>query len=261
MGKMIRFTFVSKIWKSVWIGFIFTGFYLSLGGCLDADPIPSKVNEIRLPFGTERVRFPNGSFSDFVQNLPLKSESTLWTYKKQNIIKRYDTVAVVDLPLLFQDDLEQCADYSMRVWAEYHKQKNHLNRLYLFDYNGNRKRFSESGLSYNSFLRKAFASSNSYSLKKGGSVVSEKDLRPGDLFVQNETGGIGHVSVILDSAENKKGEKFFLIGFSFMPAQEMHIEKAPSDFGSAGWFTYRGFIAHLNESYPYGTPVLRRFPE
>lgn len=261
MGKMIRFSFASKIGKRIVFVLILFGFYLFIGGCLEADPIPLKVNEIRLPPGAVRVRFPNGSFPEFVRNLPLKSEATLWTYKKQNIIRRYDMIAVVDLPLLFKDDLEQCADYSMRVWAEYHKQTNNLNRLYLFDYNGNRKRFSESGLSYQSFLRKAFASSNSYSLKKGGEKVEEKDLRPGDLFVQNETGGIGHVSVILDSAKGKNGENLFLVGFSFMPAQEMHIEKAPNEFGSAGWFTYGGFISHLNESYPYGTPVLRRFSE
>ncbi|RHX82090.1 DUF4846 domain-containing protein [Leptospira yasudae] len=237
------------------------GLYFPIAGCLDAEPTPTKVNEIRLPAGASRIAFPKNSFSDFVQNLPLKNEPTLWTYKKQNIIRRYDTIAVLDLPLLFKDDLEQCADYSMRVWAEYHKQTGNLNRLYLFDYNGNRKQFQESGLSYSSFLRKAFASSNSYSLKKGGAVVTEKDLRPGDLFVQNETGGIGHVSMILDSAEAKNGKKLFLIGFSFMPAQEMHIEKAPNEFGSSGWFTYEGFIGHLNESYPYGTPVLRRFSE
>ncbi len=243
--------------KSTLIVLIVFGFFIPASGRLDANP--SKVNEIELPSGTQRVRFEKNSFPDFVQNLPLKPEPTLWTYKKENIIRRYDTIAVLDIPLMFKDDLEQCADYSMRIWAEYHKQNRSLNRLYLFDYNGNRKSFSESGLSYSSFLRKAFASSNSYSLKKGGRTVPENELRPGDLFVQNETGGIGHVSMILDSAQDRQGKRFFLIGFSFMPAQEMHIEKAPKKFGSRGWFTYSGFLSHLEESYPYGNSVLRRF--
>ncbi|EMY77173.1 putative lipoprotein [Leptospira weilii serovar Ranarum str. ICFT] len=247
----------SLFWKLFLFGLILFGFFSSVSGCLEA--APTKVNEINLPSETTRIRFEKDSFPDFVQNLPLKSEPTLWTYKKENIIRRYDTIAVLDLPLLFRDDLEQCADYSMRIWAEYHKRQNRLNRLYLFDYNGNRKSFSESGLSYSSFLRKAFVSSNSYSLKKGGKTISEKELRPGDLFVQNETGGIGHVSVILDSAQDRQGKRFFLIGFSFMPAQEIHIEKAPEEFGSRGWFTYSGFLSHLKESYPYGNPVLRRF--
>ncbi|AXR66131.1 DUF4846 domain-containing protein [Leptospira mayottensis] len=249
-------SFVLKLTLIVLIAFCF---FSPVSGCLDADSTPSKVNEIPLPPETTRVRFAENSFPDFVQNLPLKSERTLWTYKKQNIIRRYDTIAVLNVPLLFQDDLEQCADYAMRIWAEYHKQKNRLNRLYLFDYNGNRKFFSESGLSYSSFLRKAFVSSNSFSLKKGGKIILEKELKPGDLFVQNESGGIGHVSMILDLSENRNGDRFFLIGFSFMPAQEMHIEKAPEIFGSHGWFTYSGFLSHLKISYPYGNSVLRRF--
>ncbi|EKR71285.1 hypothetical protein LEP1GSC041_1689 [Leptospira noguchii str. 2006001870] len=256
--RLIQFSrfFVLKLTFTVMIVF---GFFLPAYSCVDADSIPSKVNEIPLPPGTTRVRFEKKSFPDFVQNISLKSDRTLWTYKKQNIILRYDTIAVLDVPLLFQSDLEQCADYTMRIWAEYHKQSNLLNRLYLFDYNGNQKFFSKSGLSYSSFLRKAFVSSNSYSLKKGGKTISETDLKPGDLFVQNETGGIGHVSMILDLAENQKGEKFFLIGFSFMPAQEMHIERAPKEFGYRGWFTYSGFLSHLKKSYPYGDSVLRRF--
>ncbi len=249
----------SFILKLALIVLVVFGFFIPVFSCVDADTIPSKVNEIVLPSETTRIRFEKNSFPDFIQNLPLKLDRTLWTYKKQNIILRYDTIAVLDLPLLFQSDLEQCADYTMRIWAEYHKQKNRLNQLYLFDYNGNQKFFFKSGLSYSSFLRKTFASSNSYSLKKGGKIISEKDLKPGDLFVQNETGGIGHVSMILDLAENRKGERFFLIGFSFMPAQEMHIERAPEKFGSRGWFTYSGFLSHLKESYPYGNSVLRRF--
>ncbi|EKR82407.1 DUF4846 domain-containing protein [Leptospira interrogans] len=259
-------TFANKFRKRILTLIQSLRFFLKLAlivfgvsSCVYADTTPSKVNEIALPSESTRVRFKKNSFSDFVQNLPLKSDRTLWTYKKENIIRRYDTIAILDVPLLFQSDLEQCADYTMRIWAEYHKQNNHLNRLYLFDYNGNQKFFSKSGLSYFSFLRKVFASSNSYSIKKGGKIISETDLKPGDLFVQNETGGIGHVSMILDLAENRKGEKFFLIGFSFMPAQEMHIERAPKEFGSRGWFTYSGFISHLKESYPYGHSVLRRF--
>ncbi|XDD51870.1 DUF4846 domain-containing protein [Leptospira sp. WS92.C1] len=230
-------------------------------GCLNAESVYARVNEIEPPSHANRIRYPQHSFPDFVQNLPLKSEKVLWTHDQKNIIGRYDTIAVVDLPLLFKDDLEQCADYSMRVWAEYHKQNGSLNRFYLFDYNGNRKQFRGSGLSYVAFLRKVFVSSNSYSLKRGGAAIQETDLRPGDLFVQNENGGIGHVSMILDTAVGKEGKKFYLIGFSFMPAQEMHIEKAPNQFGAKGWFTYNGFISYLKESYPYGTPMLRRFSE
>ncbi|TGK10845.1 DUF4846 domain-containing protein [Leptospira stimsonii] len=254
--------FISVLFQSgILTGTLWIGGFLFLASCLEAESKWEKISDIETPEGSSRISYPKESFSNFVRNLPLKSEPTLWTYQKENIIRRYDVLAVLNVPLLFRDDLEQCADFAMRIWAEYHKQKNLLNRFYLFDYNGRKKSFRESGMNYVSFLRKSFVSSNSYSLKKGGMSITEADLRPGDIFVQNETGGIGHASMVLDSAENSNGEKFYLIGFSFMPAQEMHIEKAPKKFGTKGWFTYKGFLKHLEEFYPYGEPVLRRFPE
>ena len=79
------------------------------------------------------------------------------------------------------------------------------------------------------------------------------------MIVQNQTGSIGHASMIVDACKNRKGEKLFLMGFSFMPAQEFHIEKAPAGYGKHGWFTVKGMQDFLEKYYPYGKPVLRRF--
>ena len=84
-------------------------------------------------------------------------------------------------------------------------------------------------------------------------------LKPGDMIVQNRNGGIGHASVILDVCESKKGEKLYLIGYSFMPAQEFHIEKAEEKYGRDGWFTIEGYFRYLSEFLDFGEPVLRRF--
>jgi hypothetical protein len=79
--------------------------------------------------------------------------------------------------------------------------------------------------------------------------------------------------MIMDVCENGQGERLYLIGFSFMPAQEFHIEKAPGrlagrstrrrgnsePYGKEGWFSYGGYIRYLEEYYPFGEPVLRRF--
>jgi len=218
-----------------------------------------QVRSIPVPETYERVKYPNGSFSNYLQNLPLKTENKVSSFKKQDLSHWYPIFAVIYKPLLFQDDLEQCADFTMRLWADFHKDTNQLDSLYLFNYAGTKFHFKESKLTYLKFLRKAFASSNSYSIKKGAKEISYKELIPGDLFVQNETGGIGHVSMILDHAKSKSQEDLYLIGFSFMPAQEMHIEKSPANRGKAGWFSYEGFLKHLTENYPYGKPVLRRF--
>ncbi|BDA79514.1 hypothetical protein LPTSP3_g24440 [Leptospira kobayashii] len=232
--------------------FIFITFNL----CLYS--FPNIVKEIPVPEGFQRIDFPKNSFADYLQNLPLKKEAKVLSYQKKDLSDWYDMIAVINKPLLFQDDLEQCADFSMRLWADYHKESGRLDKLYLFDYPGKKRYYKDSKKDYNRFLRNAFASSNSYSLKKGAIPVTKENLQPGDLFVQNETGGIGHVSMILDEAKYKN-QKLYLIGFSFMPAQEMHIERSPTDKGKEGWFSYEGFIQHLRTKYPYGNPVLRRF--
>ena len=91
--------------------------------------------------------------------------------------------------------------------------------------------------------------------------VNPEDLQPGDMFVQNQTGGIGHVSLIVDACQNQEGKRLFLIGYSFMPAQEFHIEKAKRKHGKDGWFTVEGYKKYLKQLpfSRYGAPVFRRF--
>jgi len=86
-------------------------------------------------------------------------------------------------------------------------------------------------------------------------------LKPGDMFVQNKDGGIGHVSLVVDCAKNINGEQIYLIGYGFIPAQEFHIEKAQTGYGIDGWFTKKGYEKYLSEYpfSPYGKPVIRSF--
>jgi hypothetical protein len=214
---------------------------------------------IPVPAGYQRNTYPEGSYSRFVQSLPVKRDNRITAFNG-NRITSFNVFAVLDLPLLFHADLEQCADFAMRLWAEYHKWANTLDKLYLFDYNGKRKSFSGSGKPYLGFLKWSFTNTNSYSLKRGcGPVASEAELVPGDMLIQNETGGIGHVSVVMDVCEAAGKPRLYLLGFSFMPAQEFHIEKAAVGKGQGGWFTLAGYKAYLAEVLPFGPPVLRRF--
>jgi hypothetical protein len=215
---------------------------------------------IPVPAGYARATYPSGSFSDWIQNLPLKDRPIILNYQGQAVQSGfYNVWGVVQMPLLFRSDLEQCADFAMRLWAEYHKASGKLDQLYLFDYSGHKVYFKQSGRSFPGFLKWAFANTNSYSLKKGCLPVEPRQLRPGDLFVQNERGGIGHVSVILDLCRSREGKELFLIGYSFMPAQEFHLEKATDAYGIQGWFTMEGYIRYLRDHLNFGEPVLRRF--
>ena len=214
---------------------------------------------IPVPDGYQRKTYAEGSYSRFVQTLPLKKDLRISAFNGDPI-RGFSVLAVLDLPLMFKQDLEQCADFAMRLWAEYHRHSGALKSLYLFDYNGKRKSFSASGKSYAAFLKSGFSNANSYSLKRGAQpVASEAELVPGDMLIQNEDGGIGHVSVIVDVCEAPGKPRLYLVGFSYMPAQEFHIEKASVLQGKGGWFTFKGYQAFLEEILPYGPPVLRRF--
>lgn len=222
---------------------------------------PSKIEEIPTPAGYKRISYPKDSFADFIRNLPLRKSLTIETYNGGKVPdSHYRRLAVVDLPLLFKADLEQCADWAMRLRAEFYDSQDSRGKLTLFRYDGTPRRFRPGQDRWESFLRTSFANSNSHSLKTGCDKVAPDDLRPGDLIVQNSTGGIGHVCVVLDHCEDSRGTPMYLFGFSFMPAQAFHVEEGLAPWGKSGWFTLEGFIDFLNEYFPYGTPVLRRFP-
>ena len=221
---------------------------------------PKQVKDIPVPTGFTAVECPPESYRHWITRRPLKNGLEILDCTGRKVPPgAYSVYAVLDLPLLFSGDLEQCADYAMRLWAEYHKDRNKLDKLYLFDYNGRRQQFSTSRLSYRKFLHRAFANSNSYSLKQGCAKVDTGGIVPGDMVVQNERGGVGHVSVVLNACRDSSGQKLYLIGFSYMPAQEFHIEKALEGYGTAGWFTLDGYFRYLKDYMDLGTPVLRRF--
>jgi len=224
----------------------------------DEKLIISKISEIPTPEGFTRKNYKRGTFAHYVQNLPVKASDYSQTYSKDSVF--WASEFIVDKDLLFYgQDLEQCADWAMRLWADYHKQENKLSELFLYNYSGEKIYYKNEGNDYNSFLKKSFSYSNSYSIKKGANEISKANLQPGDLFVQNKDGGIGHVSVILDVAEDNMGNCLYLIGFSYMPAQQMHIDWALEPYGEDGWNSYEGFCKFLQETLPLGEPVLRRF--
>jgi len=236
---------------------VLLAFSFSLGGLCQESTIK---NSISVPKGYQRESYPQGVYSNWLQNLKLKSSKAILNYQGHIVESDfYNVFGVVQMPLLFRADLEQCADFAMRFWAEYHKAEGKLNTLFLFDYNGRKVDFGNSGKTYTQFLRSAFANTNSHSLKSGCKAISANELRPGDMFVQNERGGIGHVSIIMDLCRSQEGKELMLVGYSFMPAQEFHIEKAEDRYGIQGWFTREGYERYLADHLNYGRPVFRRF--
>jgi hypothetical protein len=233
---------------------------VSLSICSTSFCQSRKVCDIKPPDGYSLVTLQTNSYSQWISRLPLRKGNEIAVYTGDTLFPvPYHVYAVIDMPLLFRQDLEQCADWAFRFWAEYHRDRDKLNKLFLMDYNGRPRPFSQSKKSFKQFFKWTVAHANSYSIKTGAIPVSEGAILPGDMVVQNEKGGIGHVSIIMNVAASKSGDTLLLIGFSFMPAQEFHIEKAQPRYGTGGWFTLEGFSLFLAENLDLGDPVLRRF--
>lgn len=221
---------------------------------------PRRVSDIGAPDGYAPVAASPNSYSNWITRLPLRQGNEIRMYTGDTLWNvPYGVYGVIDMPLLFNQDLEQCADWAFRLWAEYHKATGTLDRLNLMDYNGRQRPYNGSNQSFRQFFKWTAAHANSYSIKAGATMIHGGDLRPGDMVVQNEKGGIGHVSIIMNVATSAKGDTLLLIGYSFMPAQEFHIEKAQPRYGAGGWFTLNGFYRFLKENLDLGEPVLRRF--
>ena len=216
-----------------------------------------------MPKGFARTEATVDSFTQYLRSLPLKENTKIRLWNGEYLPEgSYNTTAVIDAPLLFNEDLEQCADFSMRFWAEYLQSVDELNQLSLFDFYGRKKAFSNSKKTFRDYLKWHMRYSNSYSLKLGlNKVPSLSELGAGDVFVQNESEeGIGHVSVVVDEAVEASGLKVYLVGYGFMPAQEFHIERADNDYGVEGWFTADGYALYAEKVFgSFGQPQIMRF--
>ncbi len=222
-----------------------------------------KVSDIAPPSGFKRVANEANSYANYLRSLPLSTQSRVKLWNGSFLPHDYyQSLGIVDLPLLFDEDLEQCADFSMRLWSEYLKSIDSLKYLSLFDFYGRKKSFAKSGKSFQDYLYWHMKYSNSYSIKLGAERVSLlSELRAGDMFVQNDSEeSIGHVSVVIDQATNNVGQSVYLVGYSFMPAQQFHIEEANEQYGPQGWFTADGYYRYAEDVFgSFGKPNLRRY--
>jgi len=185
--------------------------------------------------------------------------------------------------MLCSADLEQCADWPLRLYAD-HLRDHDLQGMISFRLqngqthswpewsSGNRLQFDQrsnrhivkqtvpdSGReSYVGYLRYLFHWAGSLALLNYLTPVPAKDLLPGDLIVQNTTGGMGHVSLILDICANMDGERLYLIGNGWTPAQEFFVRKPDDGEGTGYWFTLDGYEQHL-APYDFGPFRFRRF--
>ena len=221
-----------------------------------------------------RIQLESDSFADYVRHLPLKEINSPVKSWSGSIIHEGDEIhAVIDWQL--PDKVQQCADVTIRLFAEYLREYGQIEKIKFKSLSGNIIDYSkwlhgryalnsagskieyrksqqaklDSDDEFEKYLRFVMTYANSSSLARDLKTVEESELLPGDIYIQPDPsgrGGIGHVSVILDMCENTQGERLYLFGYGFIPAQDFHLPLPSPEQGVGKWFTldgYKKFIA------------------
>ncbi len=253
------------------------GFILLLFSCNNStqentgDNIPSESSVVITPTGEKlmkRIAPPSGfswetaspnSFAEFLQNLPLApAGSPILDYAGNQISNQSEHIAIINYDVGTKD-LQQCADATIRLRAEYlFKQQRYDEIGFHFtsgdffkwtDYaDGMRPIISGNSVSFS----KIAAADNSYSAfrkyldvvynyagtisvnRETEKVTSNDDISSGDIIIT--PGSPGHAVMIVGVAVNKNKEKLYLLAESYMPAQSIHVLTNPYEAGVSPWY-------------------------
>ena len=208
---------------------------------------PEKIKDIPVPQGTKRISIESGRFGNWLRNVKLKKDKTVYLYNGSKKTNQSAQIAVLDIPIGKQD-LQQCADAIIRLRAEYllsvkadDKIAFHATGGTLLDYSSWKKGYrwkliknnlskqlvADASISRNSFeeyLQLVFMYCGTRSLQKELQPVEITSIMPGDVLIQG--GSPGHAVIVMDVIiENN--ERKFLLAQSYMPAQDIHVLKNP----------------------------------
>lgn len=217
------------------------------------------INRVVVPDNFVRIQTAKNSFAHWLRRLPLKAGKPLvGLYNNKNKRNQSSHMYVLDLDV-GKRDLQQCADATMRLRAEYLFNNGKTDSIH-FDYtNGANvayntwkkgyfpvpgsgkvtwKKSSKNDESYTSFkkyLLQIFNYAGTLSLSRELKKIPLEQISPGDILC---TGGSpGHAVMVMDVAiDEETCEKIFLLGQGGTPAQEMHIIKNPRDSRLSPWY-------------------------
>jgi len=218
------------------------------------------TSAVRTPRGFRRVTVQEGSFADWLRNLPLKAPGVpVRLHDGSEKPNQQAHVAVIDIDTGHRD-LQQCADAVIRLRAEYLYARGRHAAIHFNFTSGDEAAFGQWAAGYRpvvsgnnvSWAKRAGTDSSYPNFRKylttvfiyagSHSLSRELKTRPdpaalqaGDVFIQG--GFPGHAVLVVDMAQNTEtGEKVFLLAQSYMPAQDIHVLKNPNDGGLSPWY-------------------------
>lgn len=249
----------------------------------DYDIQRALLHQVSCPKGATRPAVEAGSFADWLRYLPLKpANAAVYFFNGTRKPNQSGVDRVVNIDVGSRD-LQQCADAVIRLRAEYLFSKKDYKSTHFnftsghkvgFDdwaqgrkplVKGNRVRFSSktgardySYANFKKYLDKIFMFAGTASLDKELPAVSVKDLQIGDVFIQG--GFPGHAVLVLDLAvDSLSGKKYFLLGQSYMPAQDFHLLRNPSHPEHSPWYELPFGQQLLTPDWSFSAKDLHRF--
>ena len=203
----------------------------------------SKIGEIPLPNGFERVVLDKGSFGEWLRYFPLIKDNTVYLYNGSVKNNQQIHYAVLDISV-GKKNLQQCADAVVRLKAEYHFAKKEYTKIYFVAGKNNTYNFSVYATKKQcfthdclmDFLQEVFINYGTYNLEEQlKPITNYTTLSVGDVYVKG--GGPGHAMMVADVAKNKTtGQKIYFLLQSFIPAQSVHVVVNPTNYSFSPWY-------------------------
>ena len=199
---------------------------------------------IPAPQGYKRVDVTEGSFAHFLRNLPLKPAGSDLHYHTGQVKERKYAGAIVDMDF-GKNSNEQCADAIIFLRASYLWKTRQYAKISFCFTNGFKAEYAKWAQGYrirnnNAWVKTQKADYGYQSFRKylnlvfqyAGTASLSQELKPigrcwatdiqaGDVIIKG--GFPGHAEMVVDVAENDKGERIVLLAQSFMPAQEIEV--------------------------------------
>lgn len=239
------------------------------------------IKRFNTPVGYTRTNVSSESFEFYLRNLTLKPYGSKVKYYN-GIIKPNFWVSESVINMDVGDkNLQQCADAIMRLRGEYLYSKQKFEEIHFNFTNGFRVDYSEwikgnrikldgnksywvkqtspsnTYKDFRKYMDIIFAYAGTLSLEKELVSVNISDIQIGDVFIQG--GSPGHAVIVVDLAENDKGEQVFMLAQSYMPAQDIHILKNPNDKEISPWYNVNFEGDLITPEWTFKKTDLKRF--
>jgi Domain of unknown function (4846) len=246
------------------------------------NPVQALSSRIAPPAGYGRKALPEGSFGEWLRGLPLKpGKPQVLLFNGQPKANQTAQFAVLNIDV-GNRDLQQCADAVMRLRAEYLFSQGQHEAIHFNFTNGapcpwtqwkagnrpviagpkvnwvKKAEPSATHATFRAYMDMVFTYAGTASLEKELSKIGTlKDLQIGDVLIHG--GFPGHAVLVLDVAENDKGQRKYLLAQSYMPAQEVHILINPADPDGGPWYDTAASDPIETPEWTFTQAELRRF--